>query len=35
LIKHIENELSKIAKENNFNSLEKVKGNFELVSKEF
>lgn len=35
VIYNIENELAKIAKEHNFNSLEKIKGNFELVAEEF
>jgi long-subunit acyl-CoA synthetase (AMP-forming) len=35
VIRQIESDLSRIAKESNFNSLEKIKGNFELVDKEF
>lgn len=35
VFKAIENDLSRLAKDSNFNSLEKVKGNFELVDKEF
>ena len=35
LSKQIENDLATIAKQNNFNSLEKVKTNFEFVEKEF
>jgi len=35
VFKHVESELSRLAKENNFNSLEKVKANFELVAEEF
>jgi len=35
VIKAIESDLSRLAKDSNFNSLEKVKGNFELVDKEF
>ncbi len=35
VVKAIESELSRLAKDANFNSLEKVKGNFELVDKEF
>ena len=31
----IESDLARLAKDANFNSLEKVKGNFELVDKEF
>ena len=35
VIRQIENDLAKSAKDANFNSLEKVKANFELVEKEF
>ena len=35
VIRQIESDLSRIAKESNYNSLEKIKGNFELVDKEF
>lgn len=35
VIRQIESDLSRIAKDANFNSLEKIKGNFELVDKEF
>jgi long-chain acyl-CoA synthetase len=35
VFKAIESDLSRLAKDSNFNSLEKVKGNFELVDKEF
>lgn len=35
VFKAIENDLSRLAKDSNLNSLEKVKGNFELVGKEF
>ena len=35
VIRQIESDLASLAKSNNFNSLEKVKGNFELVPEEF
>lgn len=35
VIRQIESDLASLAKGNNFNSLEKVKGNFELVPEEF
>jgi long-subunit acyl-CoA synthetase (AMP-forming) len=35
VLKHIESDLARIAKDSNFNSLEKIKANFELVDKEF
>jgi len=35
VFKAIESDLARLAKDANFNSLEKVKGNFELVAKEF
>ena len=35
VFKQIESDFSRIAKDNNFNSLEKIKANFELVPKEF
>ena len=35
VFKAIESDLSRLAKDSNFNSLEKVKGNFELITKEF
>jgi len=35
VFKQIEADLARLAKDNNFNSLEKVKANFELVPQEF
>jgi long-subunit acyl-CoA synthetase (AMP-forming) len=35
VISHIESDLARLAKDANFNSLEKIKANFELVDKEF
>ena len=35
MIHSIESDLARIAKDSNFNSLEKIKANFELVDKEF
>ena len=35
VVSQIESDLARIAKDSNFNSLEKVKGNFELVAQEF